>query len=222
MMNVLEAIESRTSIRAYLDRPVEKEVIQKILDTARWSPSGVNTQPWRVAVVRGDRLRQLSEEFLRLSAAGVRPAPDYDYYPEEWVDPYKTRRFQCGMALYQALGIGREDKEKRKEAALNNYRFFGAPASLFFFIDRRMGKGSWLDMGMFIQSVMLAARGLGLGSCPQASTADYPDAVREILGIAEQNLLLCGMALGYADEKHPVNQYRTAREPVEAFSSWHD
>ncbi|WP_456379288.1 nitroreductase [Thiolapillus sp.] len=221
-MNVLEAIENRISTRAYLDRSVEKEVIQKILDTARWSPSGVNTQPWQVAVVQGDKLRQLSEEFLRLSTEGVKPAPDYDYYPGEWVDPYKQRRFQCGMELYRALGIGREDKEKRIEAALNNYRFFGAPVSLFFFIDRRLGKGSWLDMGMFIQSVMLAARGLGLGTCPQASTADYPDMVREKLQISDRNLLLCGMALGYADESHPVNQYRTEREPVEAFSSWYD
>ncbi len=221
-MNVFEAIEGRISTRAYLDQPVSAETIRDILDTARWAPSGVNTQPWQVAVVQGEMLRQLSEAFLRLSAEGVKPAPDYDYYPGEWIDPYKQRRFQCGMDLYKALKIGRDDKDKRLEAALNNYRFFGAPVSLFFFMDKRMGKGSWLDMGMFIQSVMLAARGHGLGTCPQASTADYPDVVREKLGVSDQNLLLCGMALGYPDAKHPVNQYRTVREDVDAFSNWYE
>jgi nitroreductase len=221
-MNVIEAIESRISTRAYLDRPVDREMIRKILDIARWAPSGVNTQPWQVAVVQGEKLQQLSTEFLRLADQGVKPAPDYDYYPGEWVDPYKKRRFRCGMDLYKALEIGRDDKEKRREAALNNYRFFGAPVSLFFFMDKRMGKGSWLDMGMFIQSVMLAAREQGLGSCPQASTADYPDVVRRIVGKTDDKLLLCGLALGYPDEKHPVNRYRTEREAVDDFTTWVD
>ncbi|WP_457666402.1 nitroreductase [Thiolapillus sp.] len=221
-MNVIEAMKNRISTRAYLDRPVDKETITRVLEAARWAPSGVNTQPWQVAVVQGDRLKQLSEAFLQRASEGVKPHPDYDYYPGEWTDPYKKRRFQCGMDLYKALDIGRDDKEKRREAALNNYRFFGAPVSLFFFMDKRMGKGSWLDMGMFIQSVMLAAREYGLGSCPQASTADYPDVVREKLGISAENLLLCGMALGYADESHPVNRYRTVRESVQAFTSWHE
>lgn len=221
-MDIRQAITGRFSTRAYLDKPVSMEAIRDILDTARWAPSGVNTQPWRVAVVQGEKLQQLSQEFLRLAAEGVKPSPDYDYYPGEWIDPYKQRRFKCGMDLYKALDIGREDKEKRLEAALNNYRFFGAPVSLFLFMDKRMGRGSWLDMGMFIQSVMLAARGYGLGTCPQASTADYPDVVREKLGVSDQNLLLCGMALGYPDENHPVNQYRTVREDVDAFSNWYE
>ena len=220
-MNVIEALESRISTRAYRDKPVARETVRNILDAARWAPSGVNTQPWQVAVVQGDMLRQLSEALLQLATEGTKPNPDYDYYPGKWIDPYKKRRFQCGMDLYKALEIGRDDKEKRLEAALNNYRFFGAPVSLFFFMDKHMGKGSWLDMGMFIQSVMLAAREYGLGSCPQASTADYPDAVREKLGISAENLLLCGMALGYPDESHPVNRYRTAREAVDTFTRWY-
>ncbi len=219
-MNVLEAIQGRISTRAYLDRPVADETIRKILEVARWSPSGVNTQPWKVAVVRGKALVRLSEALLARAVEGEKPAPDYAYYPGEWVTPYKERRFQCGMDLYKALDIGREDKDKRVEAALNNYRFFGAPVSLFFFMDRALGQGSWLDMGMFIQSVMLAAREFGLGSCPQASTADYPDLVREATGIPEDQLLLCGLALGYPDEEHPVNRYRTRREKVENFSVW--
>ena len=221
-MNVLEAIQGRISTRAYLDKPVSRETIRKILDTARWSPSGVNTQPWKVAVVQGEALARLSAALLQLQAEGVAPTPDYSYYPGKWVQPYKGRRFQCGMDLYKALGIGREDKEKRLEAALNNYRFFGAPVSLFFFIDRDLRQGSWLDMGMFIQSVMLAAREFGLDTCPQASTADYPDAVREQLGITAQNLLVCGMAMGYADREHSVNRYRTQREAVDDFCTWHE
>jgi len=219
-MNVLEAIEGRISTRAYLDRSVTDETVRKILEVARWSPSGVNTQPWKVAVVRDEALTRLSEALLARAMEGEKPAPDYVYYPGEWVTPYKERRFQCGMDLYKALGIGREDKDKRLEAALNNYRFFGAPVSLFFFMDKALGQGSWLDMGMFIQSVMLAAREFGLGSCPQASTADYPDLVREVTGISDDQLLLCGLALGYPDEDHPVNRYRTKREKVEDFSVW--
>ena len=221
-MNVVEAMKTRISTRAYVDRPVERSVVEALLEAARWAPSGVNTQPWQVAVVQGDSLRRLSDDFLRLAEDGVRPNPDYEYYPGAWVEPYKQRRFQCGMDLYKALQIGRDDKDKRREAALNNYRFFGAPVSLFFFMDKALGQGSWLDMGMFIQSVMLAAREYGLGSCPQASTADYPDVVRTQLGISEQKLLICGLALGYPDENHPVNRYRTAREPVTAFSTWYE
>ena len=219
-MDVLEAIQGRISTRAYLDKPVEQSIVQDILNTARWSPSGVNSQPWKVAVISGNALQELSRRMLGLQEQGVRPRPDYPYYPEKWEEPYRSRRFQCGMDLYRALGIGRDDKARRLEAALDNYRFFGAPLSLFFFMDKRLGQGSWMDMGMFIQSVMLAARAFGLGSCPQASTADYPDEVRRVTGMSDDYLLLCGLALGYPDPDHPVNQYRTRREPVDGFCSW--
>ncbi|RKZ67927.1 MAG: nitroreductase [Gammaproteobacteria bacterium] len=220
-MNTTEAICDRISTRAYLDKAVSNETIIKILDTARWSPSGTNTQPWKVAVVQGKTKQAITDAFLNANKNGIKPNPDYEYYPTEWVEPYKDRRFKCGMDLYKALEIGREDKEKRVEAALANYRFFDAPVTLFFFIDKIMCKGSWFDMGMFLQSVMLAAREQGLGSCPQASTSDYPDLVREILGVsADQFSLICGLSLGYADEEHPVNQYRTSREEVDSFTTW--
>ncbi|MGB0238128.1 MAG: nitroreductase [Cycloclasticus sp.] len=221
-MDIKEAIEGRISVRSFLDKPVPKSVITDILDTARWSPSGTNTQPWKVVVVQGENKKAISEALLEAAKNGVKTNPDYDYYPTEWVEPFKGRRFQCGMDLYQALDIGREDKEKRLEASLNNYRFFGAPVSLFFFIDKVMGKGSWFDMGMFLQSVMLAARGHDLGSCPQASTSDYPDIVRNILGVSDQYSLICGLSLGYPDNDKPVNQYRTQREEVENFTTWAD
>jgi nitroreductase len=220
-MNTTEAIRDRISTRAFLDKPVSKETIIKILDTARWSPSGTNTQPWKVAVVQGNTKQAITDAFLNTNKDDIKPNADYEYYPTEWVEPYKGRRFQCGMDLYKALEIGREDKEKRVEAALANYRFFNAPVTLFFFIDKIMCKGSWVDMGMFLQSVMLAAREQGLGSCPQASTSDYPDLVREILGVSgDQFLLICGLSLGYADDDHPVNQYRTSREEVDTFTTW--
>lgn len=221
-MNINEAIRNRISTRAYLDKAVSKETLTQILDTARWSPSGTNTQPWNVTVVQGDTKAAITEAFLALQKEGVKPNPDYDYYPTEWIDPFKSRRFECGMALYKALEIGREDKEKRIEAGLANYRFFGAPVTLFFFIDKRMGKGSWFDMGMFLQSVMLAAEEHGLGTCPQASTSDYPDMIREKLGISDQYNLICGLSLGYPDKEQAVNQYRTSREAVDTFTSWFD
>ncbi|MDF1688000.1 MAG: nitroreductase [Cycloclasticus sp.] len=221
-MDIKEAIEGRISVRAYQDKLVPKAIISEILNTARWAPSGTNTQPWKVVVTQGQSKQAISSALLDAAKNGVKPNPDYLYYPEEWVEPYKARRFQCGMDLYQALDIGREDKEKRVEASLANYRFFDAPVSIFFFIDNVMGKGSWFDMGMFLQSVMLAARGHGLGSCPQASTSDYPDIVRDILGVSDQYSLICGLSLGYPDNEKPVNQYRTRREEVESFTTWAD
>jgi len=221
-MNVHEAIKSRISVRAYLDKPVSKETLTAILDTARWAPSGTNTQPWKVVVVQGKTKDAITEAFLDAQRNGLKPNPDYQYYPEQWIEPFKARRFQCGMDLYKALDIGREDKEKRAEAGLDNYRFFGAPVSIFFFIDKIMGKGSWFDMGMFYQSVMLTAREHGLGSCPQASTSDYPDIVRNILNVPDNFDLMCGLSLGYPDDSKAVNQYRTSREEVESFTTWKD
>jgi nitroreductase len=221
-MNIKDAIESRISVRAYLDKEVSNETITKVLDVARWSPSGTNTQPWKVVVVSGKTKQALSNAFIDAINNKTKANPDYQYYPESWVAPYKDRRFQCGMDLYSALEIGREDKEKRTEAGMANFKFFGAPTSLFFFVDKDMGKGSWVDMGMFIQSVMLAAREYGLGSCPQASVSDYPDIVREITGVSEQYNFICGLSIGYPDESKPVNQYRTRREDVESFTTWLD
>ena len=219
-MNIKEAIKNRISVRAYLDKPIPKNVIIQILDIARWAPSGTNAQPWKVVVVQGDAKKKITDGFLDAVNKSIKPDPDYQYYPEIWVEPYKGRRFQCGMDLYKSLDIRREDKQKRVAASLANYDFFGAPVSLFFFIDKIMGKGSWFDMGMFYQSIMLAAREHGLGSCPQASTSDYPNIVREVTGVSNQFDLICGLSLGYPDYSKPVNQYRTRREDVDGFTTW--
>lgn len=220
-MEIQEAIRGRRSTRAYLDREVPEKTLRAILETARWAPSGVNIQPWRVAVVQGATKERLSEGIIDARQSGAEENPDYRYYPEQWHEPYKGRRKACGLALYGALGIGRDDKERMKESWDNNYRFFGAPVGLFFFMERQVGQGAWLDMGMFIQSVMLAARAHGLDSCPQASLADYPDIVRGILGIDDEWLLLCGLSLGYADPDAEVNRYRTEREEIDTFTQWY-
>jgi len=221
-MDVLEAMRGRKSTRAYLDKPVARATIESVLDAARWAPSGVNSQPWQVAVVTGAIKARISEALLAARTAKQPENPDYAYYPSEWQEPYKSRRKATGLALYQALHIGKDDPLARLKAWNNNYCFFGAPVGLLFFVDRVLAQGAWVDMGMFIENVMLAARGHGLETCPQASLAEYPELVRGILNIPATRALVCGMALGYADTGAPVNSYRTEREPVSAFTTWHD
>lgn len=219
-MDVITALTRRSSTRAFLDRPVSDEQVRALLDAARWAPSGVNIQPWQVAVVRGATKQRLAEALIAARAAGA-PRPDYQYYPGEWFDPFKERRKRSGLALYQALEIRREDSDKQKEAWNNNYRFFGAPVGLLLFLDRRLGQGAWIDMGMFMQSIMLAAQSHGLATCPQASLGEYPDVVRNLLGIDDHLALLGGIALGHPDPDAAVNRYRTEREPVESFTRWY-
>jgi nitroreductase len=221
-MDVLEAIRRRASTRAYLDKPVERATVEAILDAARWAPSGTNAQPWQVVVVTGAIKRKISAALLAERTAGRPENPDYAYYPKQWNEPYRSRRIACGLALYQALKIGRDDKDARLKAWNNNYSFFGAPVGLLFFLDRALEKGSWIDMGMFIENVMLAALGHGLATCPQASIAEYPDIVRRLVQVPDTRALVCGMALGWPDTSAPVNNYRTAREPVENFTAWLD
>jgi nitroreductase len=179
-------------------------------------------QPWRVAVLRGQSKKQLGDAIIAAREAAEEPSPDYRYYPEEWFEPYKSRRKATGLALYRALGIGKEDTAKRIAAWYNNYHFFGAPVGLLVFLDRRLAQGSWIDIGIFLQSIMLASQAQGLATCPQASLAEYPDLAREALGLEQHWALVCGVALGYADPDAAVNRYRTPREPVESFTSWHD
>ncbi len=221
-MNVIDAITRRHSVRAYLDRPVSAECIRAILDAARQAPSGVNTQPWNVAVVTGETKRRLGEALIAAREAGQPENPDYPYYPDTWREPWSARRKACGLALYRALGIGRGDAEGRKEAWYRNYRFFDAPVGLIFHMHRGFRTGSFLDMGMFVENVMLAALEHALGTCPQASLAEYPDIVRDVLGLPDEQRIVCGMALGHPDPDAPVNRYRLEREPVDAFTTWHD
>jgi len=221
-MNVSDAIHSRHAARAFLDTPVSRQSIEQILEAARWAPSGVNTQPWQAVVVTGEIKRQITGALIAARQQGVESSPDYDYYPSSWQEPYRARRKACGLALYGALGIRKDDKERQLQAWQNNYRFFGAPVGLLFFVDRQLAQGSWVDMGMFLQNVMLAALEQGLATCPQASLAEYPDRVRAILGLPKDLQMVCGMALGYENTEHPVNNYRTERLPVDEFTRWYE
>lgn len=218
-MNIKDALSLRKSTRAFLDRQVDKDTIHRILDAARHAPSGANTQPWQVAVVTGDKKRELQQHLEHAFQSGEKPAMDYQYYPLEWQEPYQGRRIACGMQLYSALGIGREDRERRAAQWAANYRAFDAPVVLFFFMDKHMQAGSFLDYGLFLQSLMLAAVEEGLATCPQAALGEYPAIVKQALGYPD-TLLVCGMALGYEDSAAKVNSYRTPREAVETFTQF--
>ena len=221
-MDVLSAILYRQSVRAFLDKPVSRAHLETILNVAKWAPSGVNTQPWRVLVLTGASKVALSTAILAAFDQKTPPNPDYHYYPTTWEEPYKSRRKACGLALYSAIGIQLGEEEQRRIAWRRNYEFFGAPVGLLFFIDGRLEKGSWLDMGLFIQNVCLAARGLGLETCPQAALAEYPDLIRAHLGIELPWQVVCGMGLGFADWDHPINQYRTTRVSLQTWAEFRE
>ncbi|HEB96511.1 MAG TPA: nitroreductase [Sedimenticola thiotaurini] len=217
-MDVREALLTRKATRAYLDRPVEEEKIRRILDAARHAPSGTNTQPWQVAVVRGETKRTLQEAMEAAFRGGQKGEMDYQYYPVKWEGPYRERRKACGLAMYRTLQIGREDRQRQLDQWAANYRAFDAPVMLLFFMDPVLETGSFLDYGMFLQSIMLEAVEEGLATCPQAALGEYPEIVKKTLGYPEESILICGMALGYEDTAALVNSYRTDREEVDTFT----
>jgi len=216
-MKVSEALQQRKSVRAYLDKPVEDVKIKAIFEAARHAPSGVNTQPWQVAVVTGEAKKKLQEKIEATFRSGDKGNSEYAYYPEEWGEPFTSRRKECGLLMYKTLKIERTDRERQTDQWAANYRAFDAPVMLLFFMDKRMKEGSFMDYGIFLQSVMLSAVEQGLATCPQASLADYPDIIKAELGYSDDNILLCGMALGYEDKDALVNSYRTSRLDAEKF-----
>jgi nitroreductase len=222
MMSVEVAITGRRSVRAYLKKDVPREVLEKVLRVAGRAPSGTNVQPWKVWVLSGARMATLSDELTRLHNAGAAQDREYYYYPEKWREPYLARRRACGFGLYDTLGIPKGDKAAMHAQHAQNWRFFGAPMALMFSVDTDLEKGSWLDCGMFIQSVMIAARGEGLATCPQAAFAYQAHTVKRMIGIPEAQTLICGMAMGYEDTSAVVNSFVTEREPLESFVTWVD
>ena len=219
-MNVFDALKQRKSVRAFTEKEVSDEKIHQILDHARCAPSGVNTQPWEVAVLRGDAKNRLQAKIESAFRNNATSEKDYQYYPLEWKEPFKARRRACGLQLYSTLSIEKDDIERRQEQWAANYRAFDAPVMLLFMMDAAMQKGSYLDYGMFLQSVMLSALEIGLATCPQAALAEYPDIVRQELGFSENKHVICGMALGYEDTNALVNSYRTPREDVSSFTQF--
>ncbi len=217
------AITSRRSIRGFLPDPVSVTTIREILAVASRAPSMTNTQPWRVYVVTGAARDRLSAEICASHGRGEEPEAEYAYYPREWRSPYIDRRRQIGWALYGLLGIAKGDREATARQHRRNYEFFGAPAGMIFTLDRTLGYGSWLDLGMFMQNVMIAARGRGLDTCPQAAFKSYHAIIRRLLDVPDEEMIVCGMALGMADPAAPANQLRSPREPVEVFAKFlHD
>ncbi|MDA3806923.1 MAG: nitroreductase [Thiomicrorhabdus sp.] len=219
-MNVTQAIKQRHSTRAYLDEAVSQQQVESILESARFAPSGVNTQPWQVAIVSGQSKSSLQQQMQTAFESGEKESMDYHYYPTDWVEPYKSRRIATGTELYKALKISREDKERRIQQWQANYRAFDAPIMLLFFMDPVLETGSYLDYGMFLQNIMLLAEEEGLATCPQGALGEFPKLIKNFLNYDESLILLGGMALGYEDKEHAVNQYRTPRVEVAEFSQF--
>ncbi|MGI9483434.1 MAG: nitroreductase [Hyphomicrobiales bacterium] len=214
-MDVLEAIKSRKSIRAFKPDPVSKETVEEILQAAQRSPSGTNTQPWHVYVCAGDVKQAITDDVLELARAGRgRTYHEYDYYPAKWKDIHNERRREIGWTLYGLLGITREDREGRMRQAARNFLFFDAPVGLFITVDSYLGRGSWSDAGMYVQTIMLAAKGFGLDTCPQAAWIAYQEPIIRHLNIPDDQVLITGMSLGYADTDAVENTLVSAREEL--------
>ncbi|MGB3864791.1 MAG: nitroreductase [Xanthobacteraceae bacterium] len=216
-MKVSDALNERKSVRAFLNKPVPEALVRDILSAASRSPSGGNLQPWHVWALAGaelERFKALMSGRLGNNPAGEKP--EYNIYPPDLKEPYRTRRFKNGEDLYRTVGIPREDKAARLKQFSRNFTFFGAPVGLFFAIDRQMQPGQWVDLGMYMQSVMLLATEKGLSTCPQEAWALWHRTVAEFIKLPPHLMLFCGMALGFADWEHPINTMRADRaEPSE-------
>jgi len=219
-MELLEGIETRKSFRAFTSVPVTKEIIERILKAASKSPSYTNTQPWEVAVVSGKKKEQISKILYEMAESNITPNRDLTA-PQIWPTKLERRAKEHGARRFRALGIEREDERQRKELRLLNFKFYGSPCVLFLFIDSTLSSWSIFDMGLFAQSLILAAHSFGLGSCLQASLADYPDAVCEFLGIPRTKLLVLGISVGYPDFEARINTYQSTRVDLDDFVRWY-
>jgi len=219
-MELIEGLETRRSVRGFKSTPVAVDMINRILNAANRSPSYTNSQPWEVAVVTGAKRDELSKVIYDLAASGTPAHPD-EPSPKSWPADIAQRTKEHGAKRFAALGVGRDDTAKREELRLINFKFFNAPCAMLIFMDKELGPWSTMDIGIFLQSLTLAAHGLGLGTCLQASLSYYPDAVRNLLNIPESKKLMCGLSLGYPDLDAPLNIYRSARKDLNDFVKWY-
>ncbi|HWL41749.1 MAG TPA: nitroreductase [Ilumatobacter sp.] len=210
-MSVSAAVAARKSVRAFLPDPVDDATLADLAERAARAPSGGNVQPWRIYVVNGPSMAR----FRDFIAARPGEQAEYDIYPPNLWEPYRTNRFSLGEAMYATIGIARDDKAGRLAQFAKNADFFGAPAALFCFVDRKMGPPQWSDLGMYLQTFMLLAQEAGLDTCPQEFWAVYPQAVAEFVGAPPDEMLFCGMAIGHADWAHPINTLDSARMPLD-------
>lgn len=217
---VHEALVSRRSVRRFLPDPVSREALERILKGASFAPSGHNIQPWRVWVATGAAQKRITDAVIGHIRAGGETDEEFDYYPAEWFEPYLARRRAVGFALYELLGIGREDGERRREQMLENFRFFGAPVGLFIAFDRRLATGQFMDIGMFVENILIGARGEGLHACGQVAWTPYHKVLRPILGIPDDHILACGVSIGCEDESAPENRLRVEKVPPSEFTTW--
>ncbi len=214
------AITSRRSIRSFLPTPVPQAEIEAILQVAARAPSGTNTQPWQVYVLTGEIKQRLSDAIIQAASDPSQAQlhqEQYHYYPSEWISPFIERRRKVGWDLYALLGLTRDNKQGMAVQHARNYAFFDAPVGLMFTINRVLAQGSWLDYGMFLQNIMIAARGRGLDTCPQAAFIGYHKIIHDVLQLSDQEQFVCGMSLGYADHSKIENSLITERAPLEQF-----
>lgn len=217
-----EAIRSRQSVRAFLPTPVGRTTVDELLRLATRSASGSNIQPWRVRVIAGEAKARLTQGiFDAVARDGFEPYQrEWNYYPVRWREPFLGRRRKIGWDMYNLLGVAKGDFEGTQQARMRNYEFFGAPVGMIFTLDEDLEIRSWLDLGIFLGSVMIAARGHGLHTCPQAAFADFHSIIRPLLNIPEKEIIICGMALGHVDPEAPVNALKTERADLDAFATF--
>ena len=221
-METRDAVVRRRSVRAFLDRPVDRGLLAEVLETAGRAPSGGNLQPWHVHVLAGAPLADVKKRVTeQMRLGGPQADPEYPIYPRGLVSPYRERRYRNGEQLYSTLGIAREDKPGRLQQFARNYAFFGAPVGMFCYVHRQMGAAQWSDLGMFLQTVMLLLTDKGLASCAQEAWSVYHREIAEILEPPADQMLFCGMAIGYEDPEAPVNALRTERTPLHEIAQFH-
>jgi len=221
-MNIKEAIEKRFSVRAFTKEIPDIETIKAILKTAGTAPSGGNIQPWKVYVLSENAKNELSKKTLYNFDNGVQEDIEYDIYPKPLADEYKKRRYECGADMYNALAIGKDDLDSRFKQIRQNYNFFGAPLGMIITIDKSFGKNGWGHVGMFLENLWLSAIDHGLGICLQESWSIYPKTVKEFTKHPDNEIVWCGVAVGYEDSSNPINQYRTKREDLDSFVKFID
>ena len=219
-MNIIDAIKGRQSIRSFKKKEISRKIIEKILDVSRFAPSGGNTQPWKIYVLNRNIMKKLESSVINNLDNGVTEPPNFNIYPQPMSDHLKNRVKECGRLMYDALKIGKEDVEGRLSQLKQNFSFFGAPVGMLVTVEKEVDLNGWGHVGHFIQNICLSSMEYGLGTCLQESWSMYPETVKQIVNFSESEILWCGIALGYPNEEHDINSYRTPREELKDFAKF--